>query len=116
MNYISTRGLAPILDFEGAMLSGLARDGGLYVPERFPQISHVELMSLRGKPYAEVAFAVVSKFTAGSIPDADLRKMIDAAYATFHHPAGPPFESPGPHASVLEAGQNVRVTLAGPPT
>jgi threonine synthase len=102
MNYISTRGLAPILDFEGAMLSGLARDGGLYVPETFPQISRDELLALRGKPYADVAFAIVSKFTDGSIPDADLRKMIDAAYATFHHPATTPLKQLAPNQYLLE--------------
>ena len=102
MNYISTRGLAPILDFEGAMLSGLARDGGLYVPDKFPQISRLELIALRGKPYADVAFAIVSKFTAGSIPDLDLRKMIDAAYATFHHPATTPLKQLAPNNYLLE--------------
>ena len=102
MKYISTRGLAPILDFEGAMLSGLARDGGLYVPEQFPQISRGELLALRGKPYADVAFAIVSKFIDGSIPDADLRKMIDAAYATFHHPATTPIKQLAPNQYLLE--------------
>jgi threonine synthase len=94
MNYISTRGLAPVLDFEGAMLSGLARDGGLYVPETFPKISRDELKALRGKPYADVAFAIVRKFTDGSIPDVDVRNMIDAAYATFNHPATTPLNWP----------------------
>ena len=102
MNYISTRGLAPILDFEGAMLSGLARDGGLYVPETFPQISRDELLALRGKPYADVAYAIVSKFTDGSIPDADLKKMIDAAYSTFHHPATTPLKQLAPNQYLLE--------------
>jgi threonine synthase len=102
MNYISTRGLAPVLDFEGAMLSGLARDGGLYVPETFPQVSRDELLALRGKPYADVAFAIVSKFTDGSIPDTDLRKMIDAAYSTFHHPATTPLKQLAPNQYLLE--------------
>ncbi len=102
MNYISTRGLAPVLDFEGAMLSGLARDGGLYVPEKFPQIARDELLALRGKPYADVAFAIVSKYTDGSIPGADLRKMIDAAYATFNHPATTPLKQLAPNHYLLE--------------
>ena len=102
MNYISTRGLAPVLDFEGAMLSGLARDGGLYVPETFPQISREELLILRGKPYADVAFAIVRKYTDGSIPDVDLRKMIDAAYATFNHPATTPLKQLAPNHYLLE--------------
>ena len=102
MNYISTRGLAPILDFEGAMLSGLARDGGLYVPEKFPQIARDELLALRGKPYADVAFAIVCKFTDGSIPNVELRKMIDAAYTTFNHPATTPLKQLAPNQYLLE--------------
>jgi threonine synthase len=58
MKYISTRGTAPILDFEGALMSGLALDGGLYVPEHFPAFSAEDLRGLRGKPFADVAFAV----------------------------------------------------------
>jgi len=92
MKYISTRGQAPKLNFEGAMLSGLARDGGLYVPERFPKFTKAEMQVMRGKPYAEVAFAVCSKFTAGSIPAKDLRQMIDAAYGTFDHAAVTPLK------------------------
>jgi threonine synthase len=102
LKYISTRGEAHILDFEGAMLSGLARDGGLYLPETFPQISAQEQLALRGKPYADVAFAICSKFTAGSVPDADLRKMIAAAYATFHHPATAPIKQMAPNQYLLE--------------
>ena len=102
MKYISTRGEAPILDFEGAMLSGLARDGGLYLPETFPQVSADEQLALRGKPYADVAFAICSKFTAGSVPDASLRQMIDAAYATFHHPATTPLKQLAPNQYLLE--------------
>lgn len=102
MNYISTRGLAPILDFEGAMLSGLARDGGLYVPEHFPQVSRTELLALRGKPYADVAFAMVSKFTGTSIPAADLKRMVNEAYATFHHPATTPLKQLAPNQYLLE--------------
>jgi threonine synthase len=102
LKYISTRGDAPVLDFEGAMLSGLARDGGLYLPETFPQVSRDELISLRGKPYAEVAFTICQKFTTGSVPDADLRNMIDAAYGTFHHPATTPVKQLAPNQYLLE--------------
>jgi threonine synthase len=102
LKYISTRGEAPVLDFEGAMLSGLARDGGLYLPETFPQISREEQLALRGKPYADVAFAICSKFTAGSVPEADLRQMIDAAYATFNHPAVTPLKQLAPNQYLLE--------------
>jgi threonine synthase len=102
LRYISTRGEAPVLDFEGAMLSGLARDGGLYLPETFPHISQAELTALRGKPYADLAFAICQKFTTGSVPDAELHKMITAAYATFHHPATTPLKQLAPNHYLLE--------------
>jgi threonine synthase len=102
LKYLSTRGEAPVLDFEGAMLSGLARDGGLYLPETFPQISRDEQLALRGMPYADVAFAICQKFTTGSVPDSELRRMIDAAYATFHHPATTPIKQLAPNQYLLE--------------
>ena len=102
MKYISTRGLAPVLDFEGAMLSGLARDGGLYVPQTWPHVSRDELLALRGKPYADVAFAIVQKFTVGSVPDADLKRMVDQAYGTFNHPATTPLKQLAPNQYLLE--------------
>ncbi len=102
MKYISTRGEAPKLSFEGAMLSGLARDGGLYVPERFPKLSKTEIKALRGKPYADVAFAICSRFTAGSIPQKDLKRMIAEAYATFDHTATVPLKQLAPNHYLLE--------------
>jgi threonine synthase len=102
MKYISTRGEAPVLDFEGAMLSGLARDGGLYLPETFPQVSRDELLALRGKPYADVAYAICRKFTDGSVPDGDLKRMINSAYATFNHPATTPLKQLAPNQYLLE--------------
>ena len=102
MKYISTRGLAPVLDFEGAMLSGLARDGGLYVPEKFPKFTKAELKALRGHPYSELAYAVCSKFTAGSIPAKDLKAMIAAAYDTFDHKAVAPLKQLGSNDFLLE--------------
>ena len=102
MKYISTRGQAPKLNFEGAMLSGLARDGGLYVPERFPKFTKAEIKALRGKPYTDVAFAVCSKFTAGSIPAKDLKVMIAAAYDTFDHVAVTPLTQLAANHFLLE--------------
>jgi threonine synthase len=102
MKYVSTRGLAPTLDFEGAMLTGLARDGGLYVPEHFPEVTRAEMLALRGKPYADVAFAIVSKYTGSSIPATDLKRMIDEAYATFHHPATTPIKQLASNHFLLE--------------
>ena len=59
MRYISTRGNAPVLSFEEAMLTGLARDGGLYVPETIPQMRAEDIRALRGLSYEEVAFSVM---------------------------------------------------------
>lgn len=92
MQYISTRGTAPVLDFEGAMLSGLARDGGLYVRDSFPAFAAEDLRKLRCRPFADVAFAIAQRFIAGSIPDTVLRHMVDEAYATFAHTAVTPLK------------------------
>jgi threonine synthase len=72
------------------------------VPERFPKFSKAELKALRGKPYAEVAYAVCSRFTAGSIPPKDLRRMIDAAYGTFDHKAVTPLKQLDANQFLLE--------------
>jgi threonine synthase len=102
MNYISTRGEAPILSFEDAMLSGLARDGGLYVPETWPSFTAGELKSLRGASYADVAFATIRKFTGAEIPEASLKKMITEAYSTFAHPATTPLKQLDSNHFLLE--------------
>ncbi len=107
MKFISTRGQAPKLSFEGAMLSGLARDGGLYVPETIPKFTKAEMIALRGRPYHDVAFAVCSKFTVGSIPARELKRMIAEAYATFVHPAVLPLKQ-------LEANQFLLELFHGP--
>ncbi len=102
MKYVSTRGNAPKLTFKQALLIGLAEDGGLYVPESWPAFTAAEIADFRGKSYTDVAFAVMSKFIAGEIPDADLRGMIDEAYATFHHAAVTPLVQTGANDWLLE--------------
>lgn len=92
MKYISTRGQAPALGFTDVLLAGLAPDGGLYVPETWPQLTYDELIALRGSSYAEIAFAVIKPFAGGEIEDAQLRAMIDEAYATFAHKAVVPLK------------------------
>jgi threonine synthase len=72
------------------MLSGLARDGGLYLPEVWPRLADATMEGLRGAPYARVAYAVIAPFTAGSVPAADLQRMIDDAYRGFDHEAVTP--------------------------
>jgi len=102
VDYVSTRGEAPSLGFSDALLAGLARDGGLYVPREWPVFSKKEIRKLRGKSYQEIAFTVLSPFVEGDIAPADFRAMIDEAYATFRHPAVAPLVQTGPNAFVLE--------------
>ena len=83
LRYISTRGTAPDLAFDEVLLTGLARDGGLYVPAEWPQLSADDLHSMADKSYNEVAFQVIKPFIGGTIDDADLMGIIDRAYATF---------------------------------
>jgi threonine synthase len=102
MQYISTRGEAPVLSFEEAMLSGLARDGGLYVPDRVPVFSVTELKALRGQPFGAVAHAVALRFSDGCIPEPALRQMVDEAYATFNHAAVTPLKQLSSNHFLLE--------------
>jgi threonine synthase len=102
MRFVSTRGEAPALGFSDAVLSGLATDGGLYLPETWPQLSAADIAAFAGKPYAEVAFAVISRFVDGEIPADRLRAIIDAAYATFRHPSVTPLVELAPGRFVLE--------------
>ncbi|MEM1300715.1 MAG: threonine synthase [Pseudomonadota bacterium] len=87
MRYISTRGQAPELTFEEAMLTGLARDGGLYVPAEVPVLDAETLESLRGATYEDVAFAVMRPFIGDCFTDAEFREIIAEAYKGFGHPA-----------------------------
>ncbi|MEM8658710.1 MAG: threonine synthase [Pseudomonadota bacterium] len=87
MRYISTRGTAPALSFEEAMLSGLARDGGLYVPEAWPQLSAAQIAGFAGKSYEEVAFEVMRPFVGETFTDDAFREIIAKAYGVFGHAA-----------------------------
>jgi threonine synthase len=102
MRYVSTRGEAAPLDFVEVMLAGLARDGGLYVPEAWPTLERGQLEGFAGRPYAEVAVEVLRPFVGGGIADADLARMAQEAYGTFRHPAVTPLTQLGPSLFVLE--------------
>ncbi|MEX0589488.1 MAG: threonine synthase, partial [Xanthobacteraceae bacterium] len=102
MLYVSTRGEAPAISFADALLAGLARDGGLYVPERWPTLSRDVIAGFQGKPYADVAFEVIRPYIAGSIKDTDLARMIKDAYANFGHPAVAPLVELKPGEYLLE--------------
>jgi threonine synthase len=79
MRYISTRGNAPAKTFTEILLAGLAPDGGLYLPEHYPQVTRAELDVWRNLSYANLAFAVLSKF-ATDIPSANLKAIINKTY------------------------------------
>jgi len=100
--YISTRGEAPTLGFCDVMLAGLARDGGLYVPETWPRLSSEAIAGFFGRPYWQVAVDVISPFVGGEISDTDLGRMANEAYATFRHPAVVPLDQIGPNQFLLE--------------
>ena len=102
MKYISTRGEAPVLGFSDALLAGLARDGGLYLPETYPQFSPEDIRALRGKSYVEIALAVLSPFVNGEIPAAEFEKMVRESYGSFRHEAVCPLVQTGANEFVLE--------------
>ncbi|GAB2176147.1 threonine synthase [Dongia sp. agr-C8] len=95
MRYISTRGAAPRLDFEAVLLAGLARDGGLYVPETWPSLKPKTLAGFSGKSYAGVAAAVMAPFIGKSIAPATFKSMVAETYAGFRHEAVTPLVEVG---------------------
>jgi threonine synthase len=102
MRYVSTRGGAPAVGFVDAVLAGLAPDGGLYVPEAWPVFAHDEIAGFAGRPYHEVAAAVIGAFAGDEIaPDAMLA-MCREAYATFSHAAVVPLVQLAPGAFMAE--------------
>jgi threonine synthase len=102
VRYISTRGEAPPLGFGEAMLAGLARDGGLYVPEAWPRLEPAVIAGLAGRPYAEVAVEVMRPFVGDAIAEQDLARMAREAYGGFRHPAVAPLAQLGASDFVLE--------------
>ena len=102
MRYISTRGTAPVLNFEDTMLTGLARDGGLYVSEEIPTLSADQIAAMSGQSYEDVAFTVMRPFIGDTFTDAEFRELIAAAYATFGHDARAPLVQLAPNHFLLE--------------
>ena len=101
ISYISTRGGGQPQSFEQVLMNGLAPDGGLYVPETWPQIDSA---ALKGKSYTDIAEAVMYPFVEGSIPRDDFRSMIDETYdpKSFRHPEISPLKCLGENLHVLE--------------
>lgn len=106
MKYVSTRmgsaGEAAPIGFLDAVLSGLAPDGGLYVPETWPTLTQDEIAGFAGRPYAEVAADILSRFAGHEIPHDVLLDMCTEAYATFTHAATCPVKQLKPGMFLLE--------------
>ena len=100
MHYVSTRGLAPKLSFSDAMLVGLARDGGLYMPDAWPVLSQAMIVGFAGQPFAAVANAVIAPYTDIAAPA--LATMVAASAATFRHAATTPLVQIADNIFVLE--------------
>ena len=95
MKYISTRGNSPALSFEDTMLTGLAPDGGLYVPETVPVFSAADIAAMEGAAYEDVAFRVMRPFVGDTFPDDEFRTLIAKAYADFEHVSRAPLKQVG---------------------
>ncbi|MGC4027029.1 MAG: threonine synthase [Mesorhizobium sp.] len=102
MRYVSTRGDAPALGFADTMMTGLARDGGLYVPESWPHFSAEAIRKMRGKPYADLAVELLTPFLNAEIKAHDFERIVREAYATFRHPAVCPIVQTGSNEFILE--------------
>ena len=107
MRYVSTRGTAPVLEFEDVLLTGLARDGGLYVPEAWPRLEGHDLRGMRNLPYAEIATRVMAPFVGGSVTDDEFKALVEETYAGFNHTAVAPLEQ-------LDSGLWVMELFHGP--
>ncbi len=92
MKYVSTRGAAPAVEFEDVVLAGLARDGGLYLPESWPRFGAEAIRELRCLDYAELAARIARPFVGGALSEDDLDALFAEAYAGFDHPAVAPLK------------------------
>ena len=102
MRYISTRGGSPDLSFEEAMMTGLARDGGLYVPQSVPTLTKTQIAAMAGQSYEEIAFTVMRPFIGDTFTDAEFRQLIAQAYAGFGHAARAPLVQLAPNHFLAE--------------
>ena len=102
MKYISTRGGGEPKSFEDVVLTGLAPDGGLYVPQELPKFSPEEIASWAGLSYQDLALKIISPFVDGAIPQADLKQLIDKSYATFRHGGIAPLIQTGHNEWIME--------------
>ena len=102
MKYISTRGGCSPQNFEQVLLTGLAPDGGLFIPQTLPVVSNDEIRALRSLGYADLAFKVVAPFVDDEIPASELKAIIDESYAAFDHPEVAPMTQLSEREYLLE--------------
>ena len=102
MKYISTRGGCPPQNFEQVLLSGLAPDGGLFIPQTLPTFSAEQIEAMKSLQYADLALEIVTPFVDGDIPTSQLKKVIDESYAAFKHPEVAPLTRLSEHEYLLE--------------
>ena len=108
MDYISTRGQDGPLSYEQALLNGLARDGGLYLPSQWPRFTIDEIKSMKGLSYVELAARIMSPFTQGEVSEDELRAMAEDAYGSFTH------DDVAPLTSLHEDNLHVLELFSGP--
>ena len=102
MKYISTRGGCPPQNFEQVLLSGLAPDGGLFIPQTLPTFSAEQIETMKSLQYADLALEIVTPFVDGEIPTSQLKKVIDESYVAFKHPEVAPLTRLSEHEYLLE--------------
>ena len=102
MRYISTRGEAPVLGFCDVLLAGLARDGGLYLPQEWPEFSEQDIRSMVGLDYPQIAIRILTPFLGGEINEESFSAIVSDAYASFRHEAVCPLVQTRQNEFVLE--------------
>ena len=102
MKYSSTRGKAPEIGLCETIITGLASDGGLYMPNEFPMLTQGEISLMQGKSYEEIALVILKKFVDGEIPDNDLKEIVKDTCETFSHQAVTPLTQIQENQFVLE--------------
>lgn len=103
-SYISTRGGVSPQSFETVLLSGMAPDGGLYLPDAWPRLDAGQVAKLAGRPYADIAFHILRQFAGDVLPEAELRALVDETYTTpvFDHAAIAPLTEIGSDLWLLD--------------
>ena len=102
MKYISTRGRCSPQNFEQVLLTGLAPDGGLFVPKTLPTVSVEQIRAMASLSYADLALDLVTPFVDGEIPTSDLKTIIDQSYEAFDHPEVAPITQLSEREYLLE--------------